>query len=65
MTEAEMNRRIATMSPAAYQKVRNMVRNTTYTAREIFAFRIPGTGTLANVNAVFAKIEHEISTRAR
>jgi hypothetical protein len=55
MTKTEMNRRIASMTPEAVAKVEKMWRNTTYTAREVFAFRIPGTGTLANVNAVFQK----------
>lgn len=64
MTNNEMNRRIAEMSEGAYQKVRNMVRNTSYNAREIHAFRIPGAGSLANINAVFQKISTEIDNRA-
>ena len=64
MTNAEMDRRIAEMDRAAYQKVRNLVRNTTYTAREIHVFRIPGARGLAHINAVFQKVETELSNRA-
>ena len=63
MTSKEMERRIAAMSPAAYQKVRNLVRNTTYTAREIHAFHIPGSGGLGCINAVFQKIREELEAR--
>lgn len=64
MTDKEMERRIATMSPRAYQKVRNLVRNTTYTAREIRAFRIVGSGGLGCINAVFQKIRKELEARS-
>lgn len=59
MTKAEMNRRIADMTPRAVAIVERHARNTTYTPREVWAMYIPGTKSLANVNAVFQKVAGE------
>ena len=62
MTTAEMNRRIAKMSPKAVARIERHVRETSYTPREVWAFRIPGSVSLACVNAVFAKVLKEWDT---
>jgi hypothetical protein len=59
MTNAEMTRRIAEMHPRSVAIVERHARWTTYTPREVFNMRIPGTGKLANVNAVFQKVREE------
>tara|TARA_R110000868_G_scaffold94972_2_gene261472 strand:- start:122 stop:304 length:183 start_codon:yes stop_codon:yes gene_type:complete len=59
MTPAEMNRRIAEMHPRAVAIVERHARWTTYTPRDVFDMRIPGAGRLANINAVFQKVERE------
>lgn len=61
MTTAEMNRRLARMSPRAVARIERHARETSYTPREIWAFRIPGSVSLACVNAVFAKVVRELS----
>ncbi len=55
MTKKEMERRIAEMAPKAIERITKMVNHTTYTAREIHAFRIPGSRSLAHINAIFQR----------
>lgn len=55
MSDAEMNRRLSEMLPKVIAHIERLARNTTYTPREVLAFRIPGSKSLAHINAVFQK----------